>query len=159
MFKGAVDPNLKQFDEFPEYVNNCNIPKDKKVMMYCTGGIRCEKACLEMKRQGYQHVYQLKGGILQYIKECPNQKYQGECFVFDHRTAVNQDLAPSEQYRLCPHTGDPGDVTITCRNCGKEGVVHKACVGKEEYETCCKDCRGQFLRTAQKRSNKVQVLK
>ena len=67
MFKGAIDPRLKSFGEFPEWVRECGIPKDKKVLMYCTGGIRCEKALISMEREGYDNVYQLKGGILDYL--------------------------------------------------------------------------------------------
>ena len=77
VFEGATDPKLKEFNEFPKWVEESEIPKEKKVLMYCTGGIRCEKALLEMNRQGYKNVYQLKGGIIQYLKECPNQKFKG----------------------------------------------------------------------------------
>jgi len=83
VFKGAVDPKLEKFTDFPKYIEECDIPKDKKVLMYCTGGIRCEKASMEMQRQGYKHVYQLDGGILKYIEEYPEEFFEGECFVFD----------------------------------------------------------------------------
>ena len=143
-FKDAVDPELGAFDEFPEYVKQCDIPKDKKVLMYCTGGIRCEKACLEMKRQGYQHVYQLKGGILQYLKEHPDKHYDGECFVFDHRAAVGQDLKPSAKYRLCPHCGDPGGKWLDCKFCNDTAVICKKCAQTESCHTCSKNCRHHF---------------
>lgn len=143
MFEGAVDPRIRTFQEFPEYVENCGIPKDKKVLMYCTGGIRCEKACLEMERQGYQNVYQLDGGILRYMKERPKQKWQGECFVFDHRVAVNEDLMPSERYGLCPHCGDPGDQHINCAHCGNEGMMCIRCIDSMDCQTCSKNCAYQ----------------
>ncbi len=143
VFEGAIDPKIRTFQEFPEYVKNSGIPKDKKVLMYCTGGIRCEKACLEMERQGYSNVYQLDGGILRYMKERPKGKWQGECFVFDHRVAVNKDLKPSERYGLCPHCGDPGDQKITCEHCQSNGVMCTRCQKAMDHETCSKNCNYQ----------------
>lgn len=140
IFEGAIDPNLHCFQEFPEYVEKCDIPKDKKVLMYCTGGIRCEKASIEMQRQGYENVYQLDGGILRYMKERPQKKWKGECFVFDHRVAVNEDLMPSERYGLCPHCGDPGDQHITCEHCQKHGMMCIRCIQSLNRQTCSKDC-------------------
>ncbi len=138
-FEGAVDPNLKTFSEFPEYVAASELPKDKKYMLYCTGGIRCEKAVLAMKEQGYENVHQLKGGILQYLKECPEGKFEGECFVFDHRVAVDKNLNPSQKYALCPHCGDPGDLMICCTLCGTERKICVSCEQKQK-RFCSKDC-------------------
>lgn len=135
MFEGAVDPHLTTFQEFPEYVKSANIPKDATVMLYCTGGIRCEKAVLAMKREGYRNVYQLRGGILKYLEERKGNAFRGECFVFDHRVAVNADLQPSSRYTLCPHCGDPGDIRIACERCGKEAKTCARC-----SRTCSKDC-------------------
>lgn len=150
MFEGAIDPNLRSFQEFPDYVKNSGIPKDKKVLMYCTGGIRCEKACLEMEQQGYENVYQLDGGILRYIQERPNKKWKGECFVFDHRIAVDQELKPTQKYHLCPHCGDPGDICLTCEYCQKDaGICHK-CKDKPNRQTCSKNCAYQLDRVRKK---------
>ena len=143
MCEGAIDPSLRTFQEFSEYVEKCDIPKDKKVLMYCTGGIRCEKACLEMERQGYENVFQLDGGILRYMKERPQKKWKGECFVFDHRVAVNEDLKPSERYGLCPHCGDPGDQHISCEHCQKPGMMCVRCIKSMDRQTCSKDCAYQ----------------
>ena len=140
MFEGAIDPRMEKFTEWREYVEECGIPKDKKVMMYCTGGIRCEKASIEMQKQGYKHVYQLKGGILQYLKEHPNEKFDGECFVFDHRAAVNQELNPSEQYKLCPHCGDPGNLEINCSRCKREAIICQRCAKVTGRSSCSKNC-------------------
>lgn len=140
IFEGAVDPRIHCFQEFPEYVKNCDIPKDKKVLMYCTGGIRCEKACLEMEKQGYENVYQLDGGILRYMKERPQKKWKGECFVFDHRIAVDENLEPSSHYHLCPHCGDPGDVHTTCAYCKKEAKICYKCENDPIRQTCSKNC-------------------
>jgi UPF0176 protein len=149
-FKGAIDPKTESFQEFPEYVKNCKIPKDKKVLMCCTGGIRCEKASIEMQRQGYKHVYQLKGGILQYIKEHPNMLFEGECFVFDHRAAVDQMLQPSQKYSLCPHCGDPGDRHIQCARCSCAQVICHRCQKQKHRIACSKDCAHKLLSAGRK---------
>ncbi|OUS23651.1 hypothetical protein A9Q99_26780 [Gammaproteobacteria bacterium 45_16_T64] len=94
-FKNAVNPNTKTFREFPKYVkDNMDPVKHKKVAMFCTGGIRCEKSTAYMKEQGYEEVYHLEGGILKYLEEVPKDEslWEGECFVFDNRVSVNHDL-------------------------------------------------------------------
>jgi len=150
IFEGAIDPKLGCFQDFPEYVKTCDIPKDKKVLMYCTGGIRCEKASMEMQRQGYENVFQLDGGILRYMKERPQKKWKGECFVFDHRVAVNKDLLPSKRYGLCPHCGDPGDRCITCEQCQKPSMMCVRCIESLNHQTCSKDCAYRRNRVLQK---------
>ncbi len=102
-FKHAVDPNTKTFREFPEYVaQNMDPAKHKKVAMFCTGGIRCEKSTAFMKQQGFSEVYHLEGGILQYLEDVPKDEslWEGDCFVFDNRVAVNHDLEKSH-YDQC----------------------------------------------------------
>ena len=98
-FKGAVNPSIKDFKEFPQWVkNHSHLFQGKKVAMCCTGGIRCEKSTAFMKQLGYKEVYHLKGGILQYLDDTGNKncQWQGECFVFDDRIAVTDDLRPSQ---------------------------------------------------------------
>ena len=98
-FAGAVDPKTESFGEFPKFVEqNLDPDKHQKIAMFCTGGIRCEKASAFMRNKGFRQVYHLKGGILKYLEEVPQEKskWQGECFVFDHRIAVGQGLAPTE---------------------------------------------------------------
>jgi len=94
-FKNAINPQTETFREFPEYVKD-HLDKDthKKVAMFCTGGIRCEKSTAYLKEQGFEEVYHLEGGILKYIEEVPKEEslWQGECFVFDDRVAVNHQL-------------------------------------------------------------------
>jgi UPF0176 protein len=90
-FKGAIDPNLDFFHEFPKYVEeNLKTNKHQKIAMFCTGGIRCEKASAYMLAQGFDGVYHLKGGILKYLAEVPTEEslWQGECFVFDDRITL-----------------------------------------------------------------------
>ena len=100
-FKGALDPHTESFREFPEWArNNTELFKNKKIAMFCTGGIRCEKSTAYMKALGYEEVYHLKGGILQYLEDTKNENgvWEGNCFVFDDRGAVDSDLLPSEGY-------------------------------------------------------------
>ena len=102
-FKGALNPDTETFREFPQYVqDNLDKSKHKKVAMFCTGGIRCEKSTAYLKEQGFEEVYHLEGGILKYLEEVPKAEtlWQGECFVFDGRVAVNHDLEQG-QYDQC----------------------------------------------------------
>ncbi|AWL12015.1 UPF0176 protein [Saliniradius amylolyticus] len=94
-FKRAINPNTDTFREFPEYVEKTlDKNKHKKVAMFCTGGIRCEKSTAYLKEQGFEEVYHLEGGILKYLEEVDKDEslWEGDCFVFDNRVAVNHDL-------------------------------------------------------------------
>jgi UPF0176 protein len=102
-FKNAVDPKTTNFREFPAYVKQHLDPKKhKKVAMFCTGGIRCEKSTAYLKEQGFDEVYHLEGGVLKYLEEVPQEEtmWQGECFVFDNRVSVNHQLEKG-QYDQC----------------------------------------------------------
>jgi UPF0176 protein len=108
-FKGAVNPHTRSFRQFPEYVQAHLQPdQHRKVAMFCTGGIRCEKATAYLLNQGFEQVYHLRGGILKYLEEVPAEEslWQGECFVFDQRVAVKHGLAPGS-YDLCLACGYP----------------------------------------------------
>jgi len=94
-FKNAINPETESFREFPDYVKQHFDPaKHKKVAMYCTGGIRCEKSTAYMKEQGFEDVYHLEGGILKYLEDVPAEDtlWEGECYVFDERITVNHQL-------------------------------------------------------------------
>jgi UPF0176 protein len=102
-FTNAVDPKTKSFREFPQYVRqNFDPSRHKKVAMFCTGGIRCEKASSFMLNEGFEEVYHLKGGILKYLEEVSQEDslWQGDCFVFDNRVTVRHDLSEGE-YDQC----------------------------------------------------------
>ena len=102
-FKNAINPVTDTFREFPQYVkDNLDPNKHKKVAMYCTGGIRCEKSTAYLKEQGFNEVFHLQGGVLKYLEEIPADEslWEGECFVFDNRVAVNHDLEKG-QYDQC----------------------------------------------------------
>ena len=105
-FAGALDPQTTTFREFPQYVkDNLDPAINKKVAMFCTGGIRCEKSTAYLKEQGFEEVYHLEGGILKYLEEVPQQEsmWEGECFVFDNRVTVdhNLDKGKYEQCHAC----------------------------------------------------------
>jgi UPF0176 protein len=97
-FEGAIDPLTETFKQFPKWVEaNRSLLEGKKVAMFCTGGVRCEKSTAYLKTQGFEDVYHLKGGILQYLEDTGNKagKWKGECFVFDDRGAVDEELRPA----------------------------------------------------------------
>jgi len=103
-FNGAEDPQTRSFREFPEWVaNNRDPDSDQHVAMFCTGGIRCEKSTAYLLEQGFKNVYHLDGGILNYLEsvERENSLWQGDCFVFDNRVAVDHDLSEGD-FELCP---------------------------------------------------------
>ena len=128
-FEGAADPKTGSFGEFPKFVGaNLDPAKHQKVAMFCTGGIRCEKASSYMRNQGFREVYHLKGGILKYLEEVPKEqsKWQGECFVFDHRVAVGQGLVPSE-IELCHGCRTPLDPDDRFAEFYEEGVSCPKC--------------------------------
>ena len=98
-FKGAINPETKTFREFPEWVaDNLDPKKHKKIAMFCTGGIRCEKSTSYLLEKGFEEVYHLKGGVLNYFEQVPHTEsiWEGECFVFDNRVTVNHQLEPGE---------------------------------------------------------------
>jgi UPF0176 protein len=110
-FVGALDPKTCTFRDFPAWAKNWmqdKNPEELKVAMFCTGGIRCEKSTAFMRNLGFQNVYHLQGGILQYLEETKNldKAWQGECFVFDERVAVDDNLQATGAI-LCNHCGNP----------------------------------------------------
>ena len=107
-FKNAVNPKTATFKEFPQWVaENLDPQKHKKVAMFCTGGIRCEKSTSYLKEQGFENVYHLQGGILKYLEEIKQEDslWEGECYVFDDRVAVGHGLEPSKENGLCTACG------------------------------------------------------
>lgn len=98
-FRNAIQPQTHHFSELPEFVaEHLAADKSKKIAMFCTGGIRCEKSTAYLKQQGFEQVYHLEGGILNYLQEVPEEEslWEGECFVFDRRVAVNHQLEKGE---------------------------------------------------------------
>jgi UPF0176 protein len=128
-FAGAIDPKTRSFGEFPDFAKkNLDPARHRKIAMFCTGGIRCEKASAHLLSQGFRDVYHLKGGILKYLEEVPPEmsKWQGECFVFDHRIAVGQGLVPTEK-EMCHGCRMPLADDDTSSPCYEEGVSCPKC--------------------------------
>jgi UPF0176 protein len=127
-FEGAIDPQTSSFTEFSNYVRQHLDPQQhQKVAMFCTGGIRCEKASAWMLAEGFPEVYHLQGGILNYLKSVPatDSKWQGDCYVFDERVAVTHDLQPGN-YRTCYDCGLPVTIQrLDCPHCGSQRLVTK----------------------------------
>lgn len=161
-FKGAINPKIDQFTQFPVVLNEeIKADKEKPVLIFCTGGIRCEKATLDLKQMGYKKVYQLHGGILRYLERFPNKSFDGECFVFDERVAVDQNLNASSTYVLCPHCGDPAKEFIQCVQCGKSQKICNSCLHIAAInDVCSKTCahrRETKLRKEERLAKKAQL--
>ena len=125
-FKKSVNPNISNFRDFPKYLKN--LKKDQPIAMFCTGGIRCEKASLFLERKGFKNIYQLKGGISNYLKKIKPKKslWKGECFVFDNRVSLKHGLVQGT-YSICGGCRQPISIKdkkskkyeegVTCPNC------------------------------------------
>ncbi len=138
-FKGAIDPQLSTFSDWSKYLDKAEIPKDTPVLMYCTGGIRCEKAILEMRSRGFDQVYQLRDGILGYLAEYPEGEFEGECFVFDDRVTVGPDLQPTGHFGICPGCGLTASKVFICEWCNKEFFCCPTCEAGRP-SVCSKTC-------------------
>lgn len=145
-FRGAANPHIDQFVEFPDYIaQNLDPEKNPKVAMFCTGGIRCEKATSYLLQQGFKEVFHLEGGILKYLEEIPEDQslWEGECFVFDERVAVKHQLAPG-QYDLC-------------RACGHPISPEDQRSPLYEADICCPHCHGQLTPEKRKKQRDRQL--
>ena len=128
-FTGAVNPKVNSFREFPKYFNK--LKKNNKVAMFCTGGIRCEKASNFLKQKGFKNVFQLKGGIFNYLNKINIKKslWKGECFVFDNRVSVKHKLSPGS-YSMCRGCRMPISVQEKKSSKYKEGISCPYCYNK-----------------------------
>ena len=132
-FKNAVTLDIENFRDFPEKINELAKYKDKKVLTYCTGGIKCEKASALLLHHGFNDVYQLHGGIIKYGKEAGGEDFEGKCYVFDNRIAVDVN------------TVNP-TIVSKCYNCGKVTPKMINCANPEcnEHITQCDDCGNEL---------------
>ncbi len=131
-FKGAIDPHTESFGEFPTYVReHLGNQKHTKIAMFCTGGIRCEKASSFMLNEGFENVFHLQGGILKYLEVVPEEqsRWTGSCFVFDKRVAVKHGLAVSD-FSLCYGCMDPVSAEDRLHEKFERGVSCPACFDK-----------------------------
>ncbi|MDG1073657.1 MAG: rhodanese-related sulfurtransferase [Methylophilaceae bacterium] len=155
-FKGAIDPKTTTFREFPKYVaEHLDKTKNKKVAMFCTGGIRCEKASSFMKQQGFEEVYHLQGGILKYLETVPKEEslWEGECFVFDQRVGVKHGLEVGDydQCYACRMPLSPEELKseqytagISCPHCyDKTTEAKKAALTERQKQVLLAKQRGE----------------
>ena len=128
-FENAIDLDIKSFRQFPNAIEKLKQDKSTPVVMFCTGGIRCEKASVVMENKGWENVYQIKGGILGYFKETGGAHWNGDCFVFDQRVSIGKDLIETE-HEMC----------FACRE-----PLTKQDMLSEKYvvEKCCPYCYGK----------------
>ncbi|MDQ2658976.1 MAG: rhodanese-related sulfurtransferase [Verrucomicrobiota bacterium] len=135
-FEGAVVCEIENFRDLPAYVDRLEPLKQKKVLMYCTGGIRCEKASALLRSRGFENVFQLHGGIVTYQEQFGNEHWQGECFVFDQRMTVRVDEG-LVQIGHCAHTDRPTSRFVNCLH----DPCHKLFLLAEETERESADYR------------------
>ena len=131
-FRGSIDPKTKSFTEFKSYLkDNLSEAKDKKIAMFCTGGIRCEKISSYMIKKGFKNVNQLHGGILNYLEKIPekNSLWDGECFVFDNRVSVKNELKDGT-FQLCHACRAPLSKTQIKSKKYQKGISCPKCYGK-----------------------------
>ena len=134
-FKRSINPNVNNFREFPSYLKN--LDKDKTIAMFCTGGIRCEKASTFLEKKGFKNIFQLKGGIINYLKKVKKDEslWKGECYVFDNRVSIKHRLIP-------------GSLSM-CSGCRKPISSKDKKSKKYEEGVSCPNCH-DYLKASQK---------
>jgi len=130
-FHGAITLDIDNFRDFSNKINEINYLRNKKIITYCTGGVRCEKASAYLIQNGFKEVLQLHGGILNYNKKCPNSYFEGKCFVFDNRVLV--PINKGEHAKIISH----------CGICGKSCDIYINCCNVEcnKLFICCEECQ------------------
>lgn len=142
-FKNAIDPNLKNFREWKNVAEELKDYKEKTVVTYCTGGIRCEKASAYLVEQGFKDVYQLEGGIVNYTKKFPDTYWEGAVWVFDERRIVEPNSKDElKNGTVCHYCGKPTSYYINCHNQDCDRILFTCHDCKLENDYCCSDeCR------------------
>ncbi|ADY54193.1 Rhodanese domain protein [Pseudopedobacter saltans DSM 12145] len=138
-FKNAVTLDIDNFRDFPAMINQLAQYKDKKILTYCTGGIKCEKASALLLHEGFKDVYQLHGGIIKYGKETGGKDFDGKCYVFDNRIAVDVNSVNPEVVSVCYNCGTKTTKMINCANpeCNEHFTQCEECGWK--MDGCCSD--------------------
>ncbi|MDO7852289.1 oxygen-dependent tRNA uridine(34) hydroxylase TrhO [Hymenobacter convexus] len=138
-FKNAVTLDIENFRDFPERVERLKEFKDKKILTYCTGGVKCEKASAFLLEQGFENVYQLHGGIIKYGIEAGGEDFDGQCYVFDNRVAVDVNRVNPTVISRCQHCQAPSNRLINCANphCNAHLPLCEAC--GEKLQGACSD--------------------
>ncbi len=135
-FQNAINPNTRNFSEFPRWIedhleSHLKNKESKNIAMFCTGGIRCEKATSLLKKKGYKNIYHLKGGILQYLDDTPTEEnlFEGECYVFDKRVALDHELEKGS-YSICHACGMPISIQDQKRKEYRKGIQCHFCINQ-----------------------------
>jgi UPF0176 protein len=138
-FKNAITLDIDNFRDFPSKINELAQYKDKKILTYCTGGIKCEKASALLLKEGFPEVYQLHGGIIKYGKEAGGKDFDGKCYVFDNRLMVDVNSVNPVVVSKCYNCGSETSKMINCANpeCNEHITQCDNCGGK--MEGCCSD--------------------
>jgi UPF0176 protein len=160
-FRGAIRPEVKNFKQFPEWIEeNLSEHKDKKILTYCTGGIRCEKLTGVFLNEGFKDVYHLEGGIVTYGKdeEVKGRLWDGKCYVFDDRIAV--DINRTEEAVViakCRHCGEASDRYINCTNddCHDQHICCEAC--EEKFEGFCSEKCREHVKQYPQRDARIRI--
>ena len=155
-FKNSINPKTNSFREFPKFIEKLDIEKNQPIAMFCTGGIRCEKASSYLLKNGFNNISQLDGGILNYLevkKSDENSSWNGECFVFDNRVAVNKKLEKGtyEQCYGCRHPITKQDMNL---NSYKKGATCKYCINLKSKAKIQSSSTRQTQIDAAERNNK-----
>ncbi|MBO8204722.1 rhodanese-related sulfurtransferase [Prochlorococcus marinus] len=135
-FQNSINPNTRNFSEFPKWVDDhldshLENKESTNIAMFCTGGIRCEKATSLLRKKGYKNIYHLQGGILQYLDDIPEEKnlFEGECYVFDKRVALNHELEKGS-YLICHACGMPVSIQDQKRKEYRKGIQCHYCINQ-----------------------------
>ena len=141
-FKGALTMDINHFREFKEKVNELRVHKDKKIVTYCTGGVKCEKASAYLLEQGFEHIYQLHGGIIKYGIEEGGKDFEGKCYVFDQRIAIDINKINPSILSKCYVCSSESDHMVNCANtlCNRHTVICKSCM-IDMQGTCSQACQ------------------
>ncbi|MEM6735925.1 MAG: rhodanese-related sulfurtransferase [Bacteroidota bacterium] len=138
-FKNAVTLDIDNFRDFPKYIKELEKFKNKRIITYCTGGIKCEKASAYLLEQGFENVYQLHGGIIKYGLEADGEDFEGKCYVFDNRIVKEINKVNPNVIAKCYVTGEPNDRMVNCANphCNKHVPMSEK--GAKIYQGCCSE--------------------
>lgn len=138
-FKNAVTLDIENFREFPEKINELAKYKNKKILTYCTGGIKCEKASALLLQEGFKDVYQLHGGIIKYGKEAGGEDFDGKCYVFDNRLTVDVNNVNPTIVSACYNCGTTTSRMVNCANpeCNEHFTQCETC--GEQMQGCCSE--------------------
>ena len=156
-FQNSVKLPIKTFQDFPKGVKTIGNLKDKEVITFCTGGVRCEKASAYLKQQGFKNVKQLHGGIIKYGEIVGDKYWNGKCFVFDERGAIEIDPNKQEDnYEQCSICYVPNEEKHTCPYCAKGFTMCKNCVPLMD-ECCSKFCRNKIRERNEVESKQIKA--